>query len=79
MNKSKVSRVFDLAKQNKDQKSVSSTNSGLSSESSVNNETPGICPKCGKNMSIVGANTYTRGELQTYYCEPCCVATPIQE
>lgn len=80
MNKPKVSRVFDLARnQGKAATSQSSTITGILSESSVNNEVHGVCPKCGRAMSLVNANTCTRGNLPTYYCESCCVATPVQE
>jgi predicted RNA-binding Zn-ribbon protein involved in translation (DUF1610 family) len=60
-------------------KKTESTSSELTSKSSVNNEIAGICPKCGSSMKMVEANTHTRGVLNTYYCESCCVATPVKE
>lgn len=80
MNMPKASRVFDLARNHgKTNVSQSSGINAITSESSVNNEIPGVCPKCGRSMSLVVAKTCTRGDLPTYYCEPCCVATPVQE
>lgn len=71
-----ASNLFDRVRSAKPQ---SSTSSSIESTSSVNNEIAGICPKCGTKMSEVIANTHTRGTLNAYYCESCCVATPVQE